>query len=320
MGSGSPSSGAFAETCRLVLALDRLGASVQEIEDRLDDLVGPPPAPLIADLERRSEDVRVALAEICDRYDTEDGETVGGLVFCALVELRARRERFSRISALHSGRELQAEAGGLLRNLKRALIAVQEALCADVGLQPTLSLAREQALALEVRAAYGRFRREIEEIAATCHPEEGDAGIALRRAAASIDELIGRDASRRLRFQDRQQLQALQERILDSQAEAAPDSAAARRLWQDLYSCTHLLQEVNSRQELVEHDRRVLEEIEELVASAPSAEAVRKRLIERASRLMGRDSTLDTLLRGSPAADELLAALRGLGLYGTGLK
>jgi hypothetical protein len=254
------------ETFRWILVLDRLGANVQHIEESLDDFEISSPGQLVAGLrpriERLSEDVRKAVTEICDGYDAVAGVggKIGDLAFCALVELRPRQERFSRAAACHSGLALEAEAGSLLRSLHRALMAVQGALCEYVGLRPTLSLARELALALKVRAVYAEFRREIEAIAAACRPEEGGAGAALHSAATSIADLMKRDVFRQLRFQDRHQLGALQERILAWRVETAPDPAAARQLWQDLYGCTQLLQEINHRQELVEYDRSALVE------------------------------------------------------------
>lgn len=309
---------ASSSTAAWVLELGRLGTQVQRLEDRVDDFDGTSPFEWMAELqpgiERTIEDAREVLSRICDNQDAREGDQsrIGDLAFCALVDLRVRHERFSRSVASLSGPALAAEAGGLLHNLMRALTAVQEALCEEANLRPTLSLSREVGLALEVRSVYAKFRRDIEAIAAEYRPEVGDAETALCSAATCIAKLIGRDVFSRLRLQDRLQLHTLQERILAWRVEAAPEPGLARRLWQDLYSCTQLLQQVNRRQELVEHDRRVLEEIEEMVALAPSAEVVRSRVLVTASRLEGRDLALDALLRQSPSMAELLAVLRAL--------
>lgn len=305
------------EVHRLIHELDRLGARVEHLEDRLDDFECSAPGSWVIELppqiERLSEDARRTFEEICDWYGAgEDGGRIGDLAFCALAEARMRQTKFSRGISTLAGPALAAEAGGLLHNLKRAATAVQAALCEDVGLEPTLSLERELALALEVRTAYARLIRDVERIAAMLRPQDGDAEAALRSAAISIALLTGRDIFRKLRPQDRHLVRALQERILAWRGEDPPNAGTARRLWEDLYGCTQLLHHVNRRQELVEHDRLVLLEIEEIVALAPSAEAVRDRVIEKALRLAGRDGSLDALLCEKPGMDELLAALRGL--------
>ncbi|HBL26931.1 MAG TPA: hypothetical protein DD490_08865 [Acidobacteria bacterium] len=300
---------ALADVDREVSRLDRQLEALESLplEEALPQLI-----PHLTELSTRA---RTILDEVLTAYDGREGEAEGvaGLTFCALHELRKREERFARSGDRRAPLALLADCGSLLRNLKRALTAVHTAICRMARMEVTLSLERERHLALEVRAAYAKFRREIEDINALRRPGEQSAGAALHSAATCIAKLTGRDIFSKLRLQDRIELRALQERILAWHAAGGHDSVGARRLWQDLYGFTHLLQGVNLRQELLEHDREILDRVDTLAReSGASQEHLEPVLRQLATALAGRDDDFDALLQGAPSASELLAALRGL--------
>jgi hypothetical protein len=253
-GSAAGTAGARAER------LHDLGERARDLEDGLNEAEGWSAETIreriLPSLHELSGQVRALLESLLAIYEPEGGAEDGlaGLLFCALRELRSREDVLRR-AAPREPLPLVAACGSLLRNQKRALTAVQQALCERHGLQPTMSLDRELAVALEVRADYEKFRTEIEAIHEDFALDGEDAGPALVSAATSIAKLTGRDIFPLLRLQDRIQVHALQERIL-AWKRGGRVATEARRLWQDLYAFTQLLQEVNRRQELLEHDRK----------------------------------------------------------------
>lgn len=301
-----------------VTSLYEFDAEVSGLEDRLDALEAQPfeqtlpeLVPVLHDLSDR---VTTSLECRLDCYDGLKGEaeSLAGLIFCALHEIRKRQDRLLRLAAKCFDLALIAECGGLLRNLKRALAAVQAMICRIEGLPPKVEPVRDLQLALNVRLAYAKFRFEIAEISSRGRSDAEFAGAALHSAATSIAKLIGRDIFGRLRLTDRIELRSLQCRIL-SWRTSGGEPIEAQRLWQDLYGYVQLLHKVNLRQELLEHDRGVLAEIEELADGAdPDDREFEQALRGLASFLAGRDDALDALLRGQPTARQLLAALRVL--------
>lgn len=230
-----------------------LETSLAGLEDAAAGEIEKPLLPAVGELLRQ---VRALLDQLLGEHETAGGgeEGLTGLLLFALYELRSREEAFRRQRAdPHSLGQLIG-CGRLLRTALRALVAVQQALCERYGLPPTLSLEPELQVALQVRAEYDRFRREIEEIRTASDPEAGDPTPALLSAATSIALLTGRDIFRQMRLQDRIHLRGLQARILGWRAGRLP-AEEARPLWQDLYAFTQLIQQVNRRQELLEHDR-----------------------------------------------------------------
>lgn len=297
-------SGYEGEICQLEERLDAL--ENQPFDQALPDLI-----PALHDLSYRA---TASLERMLDSYDGREGEaeSLVGLIFFALHELRKRQDRLLRLAAKSLDLALIAECGGLLRNLKRALAAVQALMSKIEGLPPKEAPVRDLHLALEVRSAYAKFRGEIVQIAGRNRAEPQFAGAALQSAATSIAKLIGRDIFTGLRLTDRIELRALQRRILAWRT-AGGDPIEAQRLWQDLYGYVQLLQKVNLRQELLEHDRAVLAQIEELAGAADSsAPGLEPALRRRAATLVGRDDALDALLHGQPSATQLLAVLRAL--------
>ncbi len=256
--STSPAADAAAQAERL----HGLGDQVRHVEEQLNVFELRPLAepvlsivPSVLDL---ASETRRLFADLFDVYDDphQGDDEVAGVLFYALHEVRSREASLRRAGTGRSPLELIAACGSVLRNLNRTLTAVHLAICERRALTPTMSLERELAIALEVRAAYTKFRMEIEEAHAAWQPDEREPGPALLRAATTIAKLTGRDIFSRLRLQDRIPLRNLQERILAWRTSGAADPVDARRLWQDLYAFTQLLQGVNQRQELLEHDRR----------------------------------------------------------------
>ncbi len=296
--------GFVAEAAELEELFDGLDA--QTFEQSLPGLIPP-----INDLSSRT---CAALDRVRVAYEERGGEaeSLVGLVFYAVHELRKRRDRLARLAGQSLDLALIAEFGGILRSLQRALDAVLVLVCKIEKIPAKKAPIRHLNLALDIRSAYTKFRREIAEVAARHRAESRSATATLQSAATSIAKLIGRDIFVRLRLTDRIELRNLQTRILEWRTSGA-DPLAAERLWQDLCGYAQLLHKVNQRQELVEHDREVLSGLLDWAAQADSGdERYRAILRTRAAALLGRDDLLDAVLLGDPSAEELLKTLEGL--------
>jgi len=308
-------SNAATEPHNLVAMLRALEMQERETEDRLDKIQLSSPDELSLDLlpaiERSILSAKNGLERILARYDEreEDGAEIAGIVFLSLNELRTREGRLANNRMRQDLPAQIADCSSILRHLRRTVTALEEAICRAEGMTPALSLKRDLQLALEARGAYAKFRRNIENICALCEPQNGDAGPALLCAATSLARLTGSDVFPRLRLADRIHVQGFQERIDRWHTSGSSEPSEARRIWEDLYAFTQLLQMVNQRQELLEHDQALLEEIDGELAQAPSPTAAGGRVRELAARLAGRNDTLDTLLAEEAPAGALLEAL-----------
>jgi hypothetical protein len=299
----------------LVAALRALESQEREVEDRLDKIQLSSPEELARDLlpatERSILVARNVLEGILARYDErgESGAEITGIVFLSLNELRTREGRLANNRVRQDLPAQITDCSSILRHLRRTVTALEEAVCRTEGMAPALSLERDLQLALRVRGAYAKFRRNIENICALCEPQNGDAGPALLCAATSLARLTGSDVFPRLRLADRIHVHGFQERIVRWHSSGSSEPSEARRIWEDLYAFTQLLQAVNQRQELLEHDQALLEEIDEALAQAPSLADAGGRIRELAARLAGRNETLDTLLAEEAPVGALLEAL-----------
>ena len=73
--------------------------------------------------------------------------------------------------------------------------------------------------------------------------------------------------------------------------------AAGQRIWEDIDAFVTMLADVNQRQELREHDSRLVHESLGRVLLAPTAPLTAE-LIEQLKRLEGLDDEVDALLHG----------------------
>ncbi|HSS77919.1 MAG TPA: hypothetical protein VLV54_14405 [Thermoanaerobaculia bacterium] len=300
----------------LVAILRALETQERSIEDRLDKIQLPSPDELALDLlpavERSILSARNGFERILARYDEreeEDGAEIAGIVFLSLNELRTREGRLANNRMRQALPDQITDCSSILRHLRRTVTALEEAICRAEGMAPALSLQSDLQRALEARGAYAKFRRNLENICALCEPQNGDAGPALLCAATSLARLTGSGVFPRLRLADRIHLQDFQERIDRWHASGSSEPSEARRIWEDLYAFTQLLQAVNQRQELLEHDQALLEEIDGALAQASSLAAADGHIRELAARLAGRNDTLDVLLAEEAPAGALLEAL-----------
>jgi len=192
----------------------------------------------------------------------EDGsaERVSDIAFLAITELRQKQHALSRLRPTLDGWEIVAECGSALRRIAKSFTALELVLCDAEGLTKKLAFASELATSLEIRRQYSLLRRAIQ----GPEPTEATIRTRLRAVGTRIAMLVGRGIYTDLRVHDRMQLRKLQHRILDWLRDGGDGDDSwveGRRLWQDLDGFAGLLQHVNRRQELVEHDAQRVSEL-----------------------------------------------------------
>jgi hypothetical protein len=182
------------------------------------------------------------------------------------------------------------------RRVRKSLTAVTAMLCAFEGLEAPLGFASELERSIEVRRVYARLRKSIGEGE---EPSDEELRARLRGVGTQVAMLIGRTIYPELRVDDRFQIRTLQQRILEWLREYDGSERAnltGRRLWQDVAGFARVLGTVNQRQELLEHDARVVAIANgTLFGRSPRAE-VPGGLLGRLEALVGLDEELDALI------------------------
>jgi len=219
------------------------------------------------------------------------GERVGDLAFMARLELRQKVSTLTGLPPESDSWRIIAASGSCLRQLQKALAAIEASLARAEGIQPALSFNDELTLALEARRAYAGFRCELRQVERT-----EDLSDRLQGAATSISRLFDLAVYPNLRISDRVQLRRLLERILRWGGPNV-DAEGGQRIWEDLSACASLLAEISKRQELQEYDKWACQEIPKRLAAEPvaalSLSPELRRLVES---LAGRDDDFDDLI------------------------
>jgi hypothetical protein len=237
-----------------------------------------------------------------------DTEHVADLAYLARLELKGEREALA-ITLDLGADEILARCDASLRRLRRATAAIEKGIAELEGQSSRLEQFSYLDQSRQVRREYAHLRREV----GGAEPRTAsEVERALSKAAVAIEHLITQAVWRELRVSDRRELRSFLGRLRVHLATAGGDAAAGRHLWQDLQAFAALLQAVNRRAELVEHDRRVIaESFDELRGLDPPPPALPLRHRQRLARLQGRDDELDRLLAApqEPALDDWVAVL-----------
>ena len=237
-------------------------------------------------------------------------ERLADLVFIARGELRAKLAALPSLATAEDRWRIISTAGSGLRQLVKALTAIEALLAEGQGRPSALGFSAELHISLAVRRTYVQFRRLLESIEV-----EGPDGVcaALRRAATRIALLFDLEVYRDLRSHDRVELRRLQERIL-AWHRGKGDAASGLQLWQDVLAVAHLLDQVNHREELRVHDLAILTLAREPLRAAAPLGPVPKALRTKLASLFGRDDELDALVAhpGPIAAHDLLERVETL--------
>lgn len=219
-------------------------------------------------------------------------QEISGLAFVARSQLLDVREQLQRAVASRSIWKMASQADSALRRTIRALLAVESAIREYEALPPKNHQWKNLEDSLEIRRLYSQFRRAI---LMGGEPGEDDLKVRLRGAGHRIAILRDLKIYPFLRIDDRLQIRQLQKRIAGwLVGEGETGDEAGRRLWEDLLAFARLLGEINHRQELREHDRRVVAELcHALFDGGATPREIPHRERKRLQTLFGRDDELD---------------------------
>ncbi len=196
---------------------------------------------------------------------------------------------------------LLSEADAALNRLKRALRGLSPLFSEHFGLScPQLSDEEVQA-AVATRRAYGELRRRLADDGVPADPVALESLI--RRAADLFEALLYGDQDKTMRIDDRVEMRGLVHRIRSW--ESAPrsfNSAEPTHLAQDVVGFVRLLNGINNRQELIEHDQRAAEEALSGLQRCPLDETPSATVLAAIRTLEGRDRVVDSLLFADPPA------------------
>jgi hypothetical protein len=234
-----------------------------------------------------------AIDAAIDNQGAASVSIVGDIAFLAHLELRQRAERLERVTACRNAIAIIGECDSALRRIRKALTSIDVALARAGLVQPSLDFTSELEVSLRVRRACAKLRARAasggEPTAETLHAR-------LRKAGTAIAMLVGWEVYPSLRVRDRLHLRDLQRRILDW-LRRDRDVVDGMRLWQDLSGFISMLSQVNRRQELVEHDTRVVSAARARIAACgPELDEATLALL---ASLEGLDDEVDALLASS---------------------
>jgi hypothetical protein len=274
-------------------------------------------APSIAQLLR---DASALLRQVRDRYESDaapgSGEGpdpdsldgIGALIssqvaaqeICDLAFLTGSQVRYclgQLETSIASQEPLQmvTRADDAIRRLRRGLIPLENALGEFEGVAPPIRVWWDLEISLRIRRLYFALRRRVlkeQRVETLEQVEERLALVSRHFADARSSEIY-----RFLRIDDRIQMRSLYRRIVLWMKDAERSPVVGWRLWQDLTSFVQLLTGVNNRQELQEHDQRVIARaFRELAAVESPPEVVPEDLLGELEYVLGRDDDLDELI------------------------
>lgn len=234
---------------RTLEALLEVGLAVTgQVIEHYDETADTEPVGILSETE--------SLRAIGEQISTElASREVSDLAFVGYSQIRRALDRLRGVLAGDDPWVVMAQADTAHRHLAKALIALESALREFHGLEPVLRQWVAIEDSLEIRRAYGQFRR----IVAALDSEAETRGLTsvLCRAGRHLGSLQDRSIYPYLRIEDRVEIRRLQQRIADWLAEVdghgevdagiAADAATGRQLWQDLVAFAELIQQVNDR-------------------------------------------------------------------------
>ncbi|MEM7051179.1 MAG: hypothetical protein AAF604_16035 [Acidobacteriota bacterium] len=272
---------------RQVRAID-----VSKFESSSDDRVQETLVPVVRDIAKKASQVFATAPdpdhEIADLFDVASLE----------VEVNvARLERvLERSDTLP--KQLYLSCSILLSSLLRAAVALENRLAFTLQRTAELSLREELEVGLAIRRDYRRFEGWVSAFVDRSGEElrrDLDAG------ATALAWLRSRPSFDRMRFSDRRELFELERRTrewLDSDGASEP----GRGLRSDIGTYSKMVQLINARTEIFDHDRQLTADLLAALDDLDEDASLDEELLERTQRLLGRCTELDCLLDHWPEA------------------
>ncbi|MCP3958797.1 MAG: hypothetical protein GY719_13170 [bacterium] len=264
-----------------------LRAGVELLTD-IEKLYGPAYSPEAEDSDSLSQIGLQISTELAAR-DLRD------MSFFARTDLKSSLETLI-ASATHKSNQmtLASNCEGGLRRLRKALISVESTVYEFENQPAPERHWFDVEVSLQIRKLYWNLRRET----------GGTAGNEDRPLEARLRAVLYRILAFRelsvypfLRVDDRVHLRRLLKRILDWLNSDQQDPAIGRRLWQDLSSFAEILVQVSHRQELRDHDLKLVSRAyRTLFPFGARRRTVPDELMDELQALLGLDDELDHLI------------------------
>lgn len=211
------------------------------------------------------------------------------IVFFGLLSLQRRA---TALDAAVGDDDVHEAIAGVRREIIKAITALSSAITAldNTPFEPPGAYSEELKRSLAIRLAYARLRSRL---LRDVNVNDDDALLLwLRHAGTSLTVLRSQAVHDALRLDDKVLIEQLHQRVLgwvrDVRNNGTESMLAARRLHTDLRGFAHLLDNVNNRSELRDHDAAVLRE----ALQEPDPNAQRALL----DNIRGRDLALDAAL------------------------
>lgn len=241
-----------------------------------------------------------------------DTENITDAVMLARMGLRARQRSLQALGDRATPWEQLSTVGGVLRTIQKSLSAVDRAMADAEQVPASINFyGRVVERSIEIRRRYVSFSKAVTQ---SGPPQPSELRRRLRLVGNSITQLLGLDIAVHLRTGDRALLMMMHSKVrqwLSHQEDDAVHLAAGQRLWQDALNAGTMFMDVNRREELTQHDARLVREaLRELPPSGNAwDEAARLAMFGRLSAMLGRSPSLDALLQ-EPWANDKLEELR----------
>ncbi len=221
-------------------------------------------------------------------------QEIRDLCFVASGEIRSLMRGLQSALASQNLLAMVSGADGALCGVRHGLIPIETAIGEFEGIEPPDREWNDIETTLQIRRLYGWLRRELKAVG---QPDDRDLTARLSEFTNRLSELRSNDAYAMFRVNDRVQIRALFRRIVLWLDEEESDLSSGRRIWQDLSGFINLLAEINKRQELQEHDRRVIDvAYHALFANVRPPRVIPGDLLAKLRTLEGRDDELDALI------------------------
>lgn len=231
-------------------------------------------------------------------------EELADLCFIGASECRACRNELEALSSSSDPFTLLVVIERTQMRLSSSLCAVEARLANMSGRESKTRHVELGRKSLQSRHLLARLRRRM--AGAACHD---DMEQRLRSSAGIFAWLTGHDHFSHLRASDRLTARQLQRRILDWLRTRSPPGDDNRHLWQDVRAFVELVQLVNCRPEIVQHDFRIVLQVMSVLADMDPEGALPRSVAGRLNSILGRDELLDELLTGDVDTARVLARL-----------
>ncbi len=220
-------------------------------------------------------------------------QSVADLAFIAGSDLRGCRDGLKAANARTEVWRVAAQVDRSMRRLRRSLISLESAICEFEGRDAPRREMPDLNVSLEIRRLYGEMRREL-----LAGPEPADPALAaaLGQAVERFRALPAQPIYPLLRVEDRRAIRRLYRRLHEWLETRAHDLEEGRRLWQDLTGFLELLAQVNHRQELREHDQKLVFRAWERLFGRRGVVAMSEGMLVELRALLGLDPELDALV------------------------